>query len=200
MRKDLETFNLVLQPSGEGGVFGECESKHFPVNHSYPKCIEGRIVYGIVEVGENDKNEIIYITDKYDMRRIIGLNIDLQNLGGVDPDDLYVFGTILRRYNEDVGCGFVLFAADQGSIDACLDIGINQYEHGHSDQDALILGKKYLQKAAAKGSACGKCWLGSYYAEGKGCKKNKNLAKRWFSEAAAECEYAEGYLEHYGLK
>lgn len=193
-------IGLVMQPSGNGSVLGGRGSKHFPVDHTCPQCKEGRKVYCMVDVGEGDKNKTVYITNKYDMERIIGLNLDLNNLGGADPDDIYQFGTILRQYDEEVGCGFVLFAADQGSINACLDIGINQYELKKPNQDALKLGKKYLQKAADRGDACAKCWLGSYYAEGKGCAKNKILAKKWFNEAAQECSEAEGYLDQYGLR
>ena len=199
MEKDLKT-GLVMQPSGVGRVCDGSGSKHLPVGHSYPKCKEGRKVYCIVDVGECDKKKTIYITDKYDMERIIGLNLDLQNLGGADPDDIYQFGIVLRQYDEEIGCGFVLMAADQGSNDACLDIGINQYGREDAGQDALIFGKKYLQKAANSGDACAKCWLGSYYAEGKGSAKNMILAKKWFNEAAKECSDAEGYLDQYGLR
>ena len=193
-------IGLVMQPSGNGSVFGGNGSKHIPISHSFPKCKEGMKVYGTVELTLGDKKRFIHITDKYDMERILGLNIDLNNLGGANPDDLYQFGTILREYDEEVGCGFVLLAADQGSNDACLDIGMNQYGDEILDQDALKLGLEYLQKAADRGDACGKCWLGTYYAEGKGCAKNNRLAKKWLNEAAQECSEAEGYLDQYGLR
>lgn len=195
-----KSFGLVLQFSGFDSVFGGSGSNRLTVGYSYPKCKEGRKIYCIVGVGEGDKKKTVYITDKYDMERIIGLNLDLQNLGGADPDDLYQFGVILRQYDEEVGCGFVLFAADQGSIDACLDIGINQYGREDADQDALKFGKKYLQVAADKGSACAKCWLGSYYAEGKGCTQDRIQAKKWIKEAAQECTEAEKYIDQYGLQ
>ena len=189
-----------MQPSGVGGFFCGSGYRYVSVGQFNPLCKEGRKVHGVIEVGSGDKKKTVYITDKYDMERIIGLNLDLQNLGGADPDDIYQFGIVLRQYDEEVGCGFVLMAADQGSNDACLDIGINQYGLEDADQDALIFGKKYLQKAANSGDACAKCWLGSYNAEGKGCIKNKILAKKWLKEAAQECPDAEKYLDQYGLR
>ena len=193
-------FGLIMQSSGIGSDCGGSGYRYVPVGQFNPRCKEGRKVHGIIEVGSGDMKKTVYITDKYDMERIIGLNLDLNNLGGADPDDIYQLGTILRQYDEEVGCGFVLFAADQGSINACLDIGINQYELKNPDQDALKLGKKYLQKAADSGDACGKCWLGSYYAEGKGCTRNNRLAKKWLNEAAQECSEADGYIDEYGLR
>ena len=194
MEKDFK-IGLVMQSSGiVGSVFGGSGSKYLPVNNASPLCLEGRKVYGTIVVDPDGANTWIHITDKYDMERILALNLDLENLDGVNPDDLYQFGVILQKYNE-AGCGFVILAADLGSIDACLNIGINQYECKKADQEALEFGKKYLQKAADSGNACGKCWLGSYYAEGKGCKKNAILARKYLKEAAQVCPDAEQYLD-----
>ena len=56
------------------------------------------------------------------------------------------------------------------------------------------------KESAKAGFPCGKCKLGCYYAEGKGCKKNRAKAKKWLKEAAQECPDAEKYLDQYGLR
>lgn len=67
----------------------------------------------------------------------------------------------------------------------------------HSVYDKAI--DAYKKSAEAR-HYCGKCKLGRYYAEGKGCKKNMILAKKWLKEAAEECSDAEKYLDQYGLR
>ena len=56
------------------------------------------------------------------------------------------------------------------------------------------------KESAEAGFPCGKCKLGCYYAEGKGCRKNMALAKKWIEEAAQECPDAVKYLDEYGLR
>ncbi len=197
MNKDFK-LGLVMQSIGSGSVLGGSGIKHQSNGHSCPLCIEGRAVYGVFEVCNDSGKHIIYITDKYDMDRINELNLDWQNLAGANPDDIYHFGTILLKY-DDVGVDFVRLAADLDSVDACLAIGISLYGREDAEQEALDFGKRHIQKAADNGDACGKCWLGRYYAEGKGCKKNKRMAKKWLEEATQECPDAEKYLDQYGL-
>ena len=54
--------------------------------------------------------------------------------------------------------------------------------------------------SAKHGNHCGMCRLGCCYAEGKGCYKNKRLAKYWIEKAATQCEEADEYLDIYKLR
>ena len=186
-------IGLVIQPSGNGGVLGGSGSKHLPVGHSCPKCIDGRKVYGIVEKDDRIIKNTIYITDKIDNERLNKLNLD-----GSDPDDIYRAGRLLHSYDEEAGANLISFAAELGSNEACLLIGRAAFDC--VETNILSVGKSCLEKAANNGCACSKCWLGRYYAEGKGCKKNKVLAKKWLNEAAFICSDAEEFLDHYGLR
>ena len=183
-------IGLVIQSSGNGSVLGGNGSKHLPSGYSIPKCDDGKKVYSVIRAEIGDEKHDICITNKYDMEQINGLNLK-------NPDDMCQLGLILLRY-DNVGSDFIKIAADNGSIDACLVIGISQFEEG--DPVIWRIAKNYLQKAADNGNACGKCWLGRYFAEGKGCNKNKILAKKWLNEAGQKCSEADGYLDQYGLR
>ena len=186
-------IGLVMQSSGNGSVLGGSGPKHLPVGNSCPYCIDGRKVYGVVENDDSIIKNTIYITDKIDNERLNELSLD-----GSDPDDIYRAGRILQKYDDEAGADLISIAADLGSIEACLLIGRAAFDC--VDTELLILGKCRLEKVADNGCACGKCWLGRYYAEGKGCLKDKKLAKKWIKEAAQECSEAEKYLDQYGLR
>ena len=192
MSKEIK-FGLIMQSSGVGSVLGGSGSKHSLGGHSYPKCIDGRKVYGIVEKDDKIFKNTIYISDKIDNERLNKLNLD-----GSDPDDIYRAGRLLQTYDEEASANLISIAVELGSIEACLLIGRAAFNC--VDTNLLRAGKSCLENAANDGYTCGKCWLGRYYAEGKGCKKNKVLAKKWLNKAAFICSEAEGYLDQYGLR
>ncbi len=77
--------------------------------------------------------------------------------------------------------------AEQGDVDAQLALGIYQYNQGmHGSQQDAKEAIEWLNKAASKGSAGAKFYLGAAYNTGTGVTKNPDEALSWFRKAAAD--------------
>lgn len=192
MTKNFKRIGIVLQPGNTSDYYDAENAAGIDdaMNSTeLPKCIEGKKVYsGLVSID----GETVCITDLHDALTADMLDTD-------NPDQLFIFGNIVGRYNSELGTDLIIEAAKEGSIQACVLLGREIFVAGGGER-MMEEGKKYAKKAAEDGHECGKCWLGRYYAEGKGCKKNKILAKKWISEAASVCPEAEKYLDQYGLR
>ena len=183
---------LVSQSSGANDYYGKPVGNHKQTSDDTIgyMCTNGQRVFCVASVRIGDEPIDIFITDPYDALIMAGL--DKEN-----PTDLFIYGKIILKYDK-IGAYIIEEAAEAGSTEACLMIGQSLYDC--SNERMMEEGKDYTKKAAEAGDVCGKCLLGRYYAEGKGCKKDRLLAKKYFSEAAVECEDAEGYLDKYGLR
>ena len=173
MEKDFKP-GLVMQPSSVDG------------NDSGKRGIVGRFV--INDVDGNDL--VVEITDLEDGPVVEAL---MPKLNNGDEDALRQLAPIIRKYNKFASAVLLFRAGD--SDEAWLDAG-DYWEEEAMEKDAF----KGYKKAAQYGHPCGKCKLGRYYAEGKGCKKNRAMAKKWLNEAAQECSDAEEFLDQYGLR
>ena len=74
-------------------------------------------------------------------------------------------------------------AADKGHVEAAVQYGIYQRENGHLKQSM-----RYFEQAARMGSADGQVWLASCYLYGIGVKENREEARKWLEQAAAQQE------------
>ena len=192
MTKNYKRIGIVLQPGNTSNYYNAENAADIDDGNNstkLPKCVEGKKVYsGLV----SNEGETVCITDLHDALTADMLDTD-------NPDQLFVYGNIVGRYNSELGTDLIIKAAKGGSIQACVLLGREIFVAGGGER-MMEEGKKYAKKAAEDGHECGKCWLGRYYAEGKGCTKNKVLAKKWISEAASVCPEAEKYLDQYGLR
>lgn len=165
---------LVMQPSSVNG------------NDSGKRGVVGRFV--ITDVDGEDL--VVEITDPVDNLAVEALMPGVKN---GDNDALRQLAPIIRKYNQFASALLLLRTGDYG--DAWLVAG-DYWEEESMEEDAF----QAFKVSAECGHPCGKCKLGRYYAEGKGYKKNKILAKKWLKEAAQECSDAEKYLDQYGLR
>ena len=138
-----------------------------------------------------DEDSIVEINDAKD-RAIFDALLDKVNKAG-DEDAVQELFNFLDKFNHDAALYFLLHVGHIG--EAWKRLG-DDFEIGGLDTHAV----ESYEQAALVGYRCGECKLGRYYAEGKGCKKNLILAKKWLKEAAEECSEAEQYLDQYGLR
>lgn len=133
---------------------------------------------------------IVEIMDDQD-EAIIDPLIDEVNKGNKEAvDDLF---KVLDRYNHEAALQFLIMIGEE---DLASKIQGDDCEKKGLDSDAF---KHYLESASRR-FKCSMCKVGRYYAEGKGCKKNKEYAKEWLEDAAKQCVKAETYLDKYGLR
>ncbi len=167
-------IGLVMQPSGVSGkAFSERE-------------VVGRFV---ITDSDGEKQEV-EITDYQD-----GLTVEelMPRVQSGDEDALRQIAPIIEKYDPIVAARLLLRAGDKGEA---LEVAGDFWDEVGQDADAF----EAYEESAKCGHVCGKCKLGCCYAQGKGCKKNPKLAKKWLEEAAQECPDAEKYLDQYGLR
>ena len=165
---------LMMQPSGVGG------------NTTGKGEVLGSLY---VPMGDGDYLEV-EITDCRDERTIQELTMRAK-LG--DKSAARHLATIIKKYDPLAASRLLTLAGENGEA---MEVAGDAWAEQSMEKDAF----KAFKESARYNHPCGKCKLGRYYAEGKGCKKNLILAKKWLKEAAEECSEAEQYLDQYGLR
>ncbi len=173
MNKNLK-FGLVMQPSEAGG------------NASGKRGVVGRFVI----TRSDGVEQVVEITDQQDKLAVEAL---IPKVNSGDDDALRNLAPIILKYNPLAATTLLFQTGHPG--DAWLVFG--DFYDVLSQQKVAFKG---YEEATKYGHNCGKCKLGRYYAQGKGCKKNKALAKKWLEEAAQVCPDAVKYLDQYALR
>ena len=173
MKKEFK-FGLVMQPSS------------YNWNASGKRGVVGRFVI----TDSDGEEQVVEITDQQDNLAVEALMPRVKS-GNIDA--LRQLAPIIRKYDPLAAALLLIRCGYPG--DAWVVAGDYWDEEGQ-EEDAF----KAYEESAKCGHPCGKCKLGCYYAQGKGCKKNKKLAKKWIEEAAQVCPDAEKYLDQYGLR
>lgn len=174
MEKDFKSFNLVGKYSGnDGNAAGE----------------RGTVSKYVI-TGSDGKGLVVEITDPQDNLSVKAL---IPRVKSGDDDAIRQIAPIIHKYNSLASAMLLFKTGDYG--DGWLALG-EYYDKQSMEKDAF----KGYKKAAQYGHPCGMCKLGRYYAEGKGCKKDRKKAKQMLKEAAQVCPDAEKYLDQYGLR
>ena len=155
-------------------------------NASRKRGVVGRFVI----IDEDGDERVVEITDPQDNLVVEAL---MPRVKTGDDDALRQVAPIIRKYDPLAAALLLIRTGDHGEAWA---VAGEYWEEQSMEEDAF----KAFKESAKYGHSCGKCKLGRYYAEGKGCKKNKVLAKKWLNEAAQECSDVEKYLDQYGLR
>ena len=174
MEKDFKNFNLVGQyPSDEGNAAGK------------------RDVIGVfVITGSDGEKREVEITDCQDNLAVEKL---MPRAKTGDDSAIRHLASIIKKYDPFATARLLLRTGDYGEA---WEVAADCWDELAMEEDAF----RGYRESAKYDHPCGKCKLGCYYAQGKGCKKNKALAKKWLEEAAQMCPDAEKYLDQYGLR
>lgn len=174
MDKDFKSFNLVGQyPSDDGNAAGE------------------RVIVGeFVITGSDGESWSVEITDCQDN---LALEALMPKVKSGDDDAIRHLTSIIKKYDPFAAARLLVRTGDYGEA---WEVAADCWDELAMEKDAF----KGYRESAKYDHPCGKCKLGRYYAEGKGCKKNKVLAKKWLNEAGQKCSYVEKYLDQYGLR
>ena len=131
-----------------------------------------RVIVGeFVITGSDGESWSVEITDCQDNLAVEAL---MPKVKSGDDDAIRHLASIIKKYDPFAAARLLVRTGDYGEA---WEVAADCWDH-----------------------PCGKCKLGRYYAEGKGCKKNKVLAKKWLNEAGQKCSYVEKYLDQYGLR
>lgn len=148
----------------------------------------------IVEVTDhNGKPIFAEITQKADVEKAKRLKPLVQQ---GDVDALWDLAEIVEKYDYIVASLIITNSVGDEGAGLCMMGEGFEKDSNVSDTYAF----KAFELSAKADNICGMCHLGRCYAEGKGCKKNKILAKKWLTEAATECPDADKYIDQYGLR
>lgn len=161
-------------------------STNFNSNASGKRGVIGRFVI----TDSDGEEQVVEITDQQDNLAIEAL---MPRVKSGDDDALRELAPIIQKYDPFAAALLLIRSGYPG--DAW--VVASDYWDEHSQEEDAFKGYK---EAAKYGHPCGKCKLGCYYAQGKGCRKNKRLAKKWIEEAAQVCPDAVKYLDQYGLR
>ena len=143
-----------------------------------------------VIINSDGEEQVVEITDPKDCHAVEAL---MPRVITGDNDALRQLAPIIRKYDPIAAALLLLRIGEHG--DAWLVAG-EYWGEQSMEKDAF----KAFKESAKYGHPCGKCKLGRYYAEGKGCDKNRALAEKWLKEAVSVCPDAEKYLDQYGLR
>ena len=141
----------------------------------------------------DDKPYLVEITDAADVERAIVLKPRVEQ---GDIEAIGDFADIVRHYDYFVASQIIIYSAGDEGAGLCM---MGEGFENDPDVDDSLAFEAYEHSAEAD-NICGMCHLGRFYAEGKGCKMNLKLAKKWLTEAATECSDADEYLDQYGLR
>jgi len=180
MNDNCKRIGLMVTPGDKALIFGA------DMGNEHDSDWEGKL---IVPMGDGEDIEVI-ITDCRDNLMVSKL---VEEAKAGDKNARRYLASIIRKY--DWLAAARLLCLDREDGEAWVLIG-DVFQQRGENVDA----RKAYVKAAKYDYPCGKCKLGRYYAEGKGCKKNKILAEKWISEAAKDCGSAIKYLDQYGLR
>ena len=162
------------------------QSSSFNWNASGKRGVVGRFVI----TDSDGEEQVVEITDQQDGLAVEAL---MPRVKSGDDDALRELAPIILKYNPLAATTLLFKTGHPG--DAWLVFG--DFYDVLSQQKVAFKG---YEEATKYGHNCGKCKLGRYYAQGKGCKKNKALAKKWLEEAAQVCPDAVKYLDQYALR
>ena len=148
----------------------------------------------IVEVTDhNGKPIFAEITQKADVEKAKRLKTRVEQ---GDIDAIWELAEIVENYDYYVASLIIMYSVGDEGAGLCM-IG-EGFEKDPKVSNTLAF--QAYELSAKADNICGMCHLGRYYAEGKGCTKNKILAKKWLTEAATGCPDADKYIDQYGLR
>ena len=146
-----------------------------------------------VIVDDNTKGSLfpeVEITDDKDEALFFPL---IEKVNNGDEDAIPELFRILDKYNHETAIDLLLMLGKRGEAHK---LEGDDFEAKGDERNA----KRHYKFSAESGYKCGKCKLGRYYAEGKGCTKNMSKAKDWLTQASQECDKVEQYLDQYDLR
>ena len=171
---------LMVTPGDNAPVFG------LGTDHEQDSDWEGML---IVPMDDGDSIEV-KITDCRDNLVVSKL---IEDAKAGDKNARRYLASIIGKYDWLASARLLILDGEEGEAWNL----VGDIFHGRGE---YVDARKAYKDAAQNNNPCGKCKLGRYYAEGKGCRKNKILAKKWISEASDDCESASKYLDLYGLR
>ena len=178
MEKEFLPIGLVMHQKGNGA------SRNGSSSGNYRSGAELTVTM------KNGLERHVTITDPKDADRIPKI---MEKVNNGSDSAAYQLAGIIKKYDQIAAGSILLGHGYTGEGWEAIGNGFDEL----SVHDEAINAYKL---SAVAGHLCGKCKLGQYYAEGKGCNKNLELAKLLLEEAATQCDSAEEILDQYGLR
>ena len=160
---------------------------------SHPQNVGGDLVYH----HSDGHDERIHIQNPEDGRQIQEL---LPKAKTGDPKATRKLASVIKPYSSWIARALLASIGKYDDESDPLIVQGDELADGGDYMPDMTAALEKYQQSAKNGNHCGMCRLGCCYAEGKGCYKNKRLAKYWLEKAAAQCEEADEYLDVYKLR
>ena len=151
---------------------------------------------------KNEKSSILSLRSCYASRSNLAVQIQelLPKAKAGDPKATRKLASVIKPYSSWIARALLASIGKYDDESDPLIVQGDELADGGDYMPDMTAALEKYQQSAKNGNHCGMCRLGCCYAEGKGCYKNKRLAKYWLEKAAAQCEEADEYLDVYKLR